>query len=784
MLCFLNFITIILINLQKNDPANFIQVQKWTPELKNIFLIWGAYQPKEHELPNGEYPKDPRTKRSFHSSWYVRKLMDNTYITRDWLTYSLKLNKLFCLHCILFGKNASSAWTKDGYSYWKNGLMSIVKHETTSEHIMASLKIKLKENCLPLLPSLVEEQNRQVALNREIVKQLIEITIFLARHSLSFRGHNENWENNLKGNFKDMVILLAQHSPVLSVHISQLKSKRKKENSFISWDRQNLLIESISQYISSVIKAQVVAARNFSICIDSTFDVSHKEQLSFIVRYVFAENIQERLIAIIESPCTTGEALFELFKSVMERCNLDWKKNLVGQAYDGAANMRGSYSGLQARIIKLNPRALYVWCHAHRLNLVVLSAVGSCKEAVNLFGNLEKLYTFISCSKKRSDIYRQKQREIYPNKQVRAIKRVGTTRWMSTSYALSTVLETLEAILNMFNEIKIQEGVSDYKTGAECNGLLYYFQSSQFLLTAFLFKRIFDILEPTSKVLQSRDLDVLTAVDFLKKMETKISLLRSDEEFTVILNETKNYSEEHFGDFEINIEQMYNNRHRKRKVPRCSDELAVDEPFQDVVKFYKISVYFKTLDIVLQQIREKFTENYISVIKDIGLLSLKRMNEISKVPQDAFVKICETYGLNQENVRNEYILFKHILKDLNLNLLMALPKKLHDSFENDSENDDDEIEEDIDFKNLGSLIKIFKIINATNLQPEFENLYETIKLSLTLPTSSCTVERSFSKLKIIKSRLRSTMEQNRLENLMIISCEHDIDIDISKVMYA
>lgn len=114
------------------------------------------------------------------------------------------------------------------------------------------------------------------------------------------------------------------------------------------------------------------------------------------MRYVFDGKVYERLIALIESPNTTGQVLFELFNKVMDKCNLDWKKNLVDQSYDGAANMRGTYNGLQAKICNLNPRAVYIWCYAHRLNLIVLSAVGSCKEAVNLFGNLEKLYTFIS----------------------------------------------------------------------------------------------------------------------------------------------------------------------------------------------------------------------------------------------------------------------------------------------------------------------------------------------------------------------------------------------------
>lgn len=70
--------------------------------------------------------------------------------------------------------------------------------------------------------------------------------------------------------------------------------------------------------------------------------------------------------------------------------------------------MRGTYNGLQVRILEINSRALYIWCYAHRLNLIILSAVGSCTDAVDLFGNLEKLYAFINCSKKIADLYRQK----------------------------------------------------------------------------------------------------------------------------------------------------------------------------------------------------------------------------------------------------------------------------------------------------------------------------------------------------------------------------------------
>ncbi|CAM8882900.1 unnamed protein product [Rhodiola kirilowii] len=44
---------------------------------------------------------------------------------------------------------------------------------------------------------------------------------------------------------------------------------------------------------------------------------------------------------------------------------------------------------------------------------------------------------------------------------------------------------------------------------------------------------------------------------------------------------------------------------------------------------------------------------------------------------------------------------------------------------------------------------------------------------LTVPVTVASAERSFSKLKILKSYLRSTMSQERLNALALISIEHE-----------
>jgi len=70
--------------------------------------------------------------------------------------------------------------------------------------------------------------------------------------------------------------------------------------------------------------------------------------------------------------------------------------NLVGKGYDGAGNMSGQFNGVQSRIRQKYPKAMFVHCAAHRLNLALSStlsissvrnSLGVIKDFINLFRN-------------------------------------------------------------------------------------------------------------------------------------------------------------------------------------------------------------------------------------------------------------------------------------------------------------------------------------------------------------------------------------------------------------
>ena len=66
------------------------------------------------------------------------------------------------------------------------------------------------------------------------------------------------------------------------------------------------------------------------------------------------------------------------------------------------------------------------------------------------------------------------------------------------------------------------------------------------------------------------------------------------------------------------------------------------------------------------------------------------------------------------------------------------------------------------------------VLNYFKRLDSFPNAYIAYRILLTIPITVASAERSFSKLKLIKSYLRSTMSQERLSGLAILSIEKEM----------
>jgi len=134
---------------------------------------------------------------------------------------------------------------------------------------------------------------------------------------------------------------------------------------------------------------------------DETRDLSHVEQVIVVIRYVEkgTSTVQERLLALVGTHTTTGEALENLLVSTLERSNINIAYN-VGQCYDGGSNLSRAYEGVQFKIRQRNENAIFVQCFAHSLNRAVVNAMNhkSIPGSRNFFAVLELLVVFIKAA--------------------------------------------------------------------------------------------------------------------------------------------------------------------------------------------------------------------------------------------------------------------------------------------------------------------------------------------------------------------------------------------------
>ena len=85
------------------------------------------------------------------------------------------------------------------------------------------------------------------------------------------------------------------------------------------------------------------------------------------------------------------------------------------------------------------------------------------------------------------------------------------------------------------------------------------------------------------------------------------------------------------------------------------------------------------------------------------------------------------------------------------------------------------------YGNAWNSIKVMEFVKKMDM---FSNILVAYRVLLTVPITVASAERSFSKLKLIKSYLRTTMTQDRLNGLTILSIEKNMlkTIDVEHII--
>ncbi|XP_039145553.1 zinc finger MYM-type protein 1-like [Dioscorea cayenensis subsp. rotundata] len=232
---------------------------------------------------------------------------------------------------------------------------------------------------------------------------ILDVTRFLLKQGLPFRGNDESSNSLNKGNFLELLEWYSLRNEEVWKTINQ---NAPGNNQLTSPKIQKELANACATEITRVI-VDDIGDKFFSLMIDEARDASINQQMGVVLRYVNKNgHVIERFLALVHVPDTSAISLKNAIDCLFAKHKLSLSR-LRGQGYDGASNMRGEFNGLKALILKENPYARYVHCFAHQLQLVVVVVAKENRIVSDFFQYVNMIVNATGASCKRRDQLRQ-----------------------------------------------------------------------------------------------------------------------------------------------------------------------------------------------------------------------------------------------------------------------------------------------------------------------------------------------------------------------------------------
>ena len=353
------------------------------------------------------------------------------------------------------------------------------------------------------------------------------------------------------------------------------------------------------------------------------------------------------------------------------------------------------------------------------------------KEVNDFFGVMEVAYRFFSASTLRHDKLVNAQKE----KQLKVLKipQLSDTCWACRYLAVNLYKSRYGCLVEALEEI-IENG-NDRTEAAEATGILAQIQKFSFLILLTTFDSILGLTKPLSDALQVKHLNLSAALELVDSIIQLLKQRRSEDYFKDSIWKDSQQMADKAG-----IEVVLPNAGRRTSLSSRFRDVHVlestggrDQAMLSVYDSYKV-IYYQAIDKVLVELEHRFGEPR-PILQSIAALS---PTSPSFLDSKAILPLAETYNLDTAALCNQLEIARVMLKQRNVETVEASLRALGESH--------------------GAF-------------PEAMRLY---KIALTVPVASASAERSFSVLKRVKTYLRSTMGQQRLNDLAILAIERDL----------
>ncbi|KAI3653248.1 hypothetical protein MP228_001195 [Amoeboaphelidium protococcarum] len=667
------------------------------------------------------------------------------------LEYCAVNDLMFCYHCRLFSYQRNSlnqGKLTSGYQNWTNIYSTAAEHQESQEHLDC-LTLFSRHKCLQDDPTLqlhvqLQKQSQQQILAEQEAERLREYNV-LVKHDviklliqlgMPFRGHDESEDSVNRGLYLGILDLIAKHCDSYAKSLPLMYGNA----TYTSPSIQN---EMTAGMVNSVLKLMVQSiekSRFFSLMVDETTDNCGQYQIAVCVRYLVKRKkylVEERLVDL--SPVTekTGLALSYHILRVLEDLRID-ARNIVGQCYDGASNMRGEFKGVQAEIRKTAPKSVYIWCSAHRLNLLVGDVSKGIKQCIDLFATIDSVVGHIRSSPCRMHalngyIDQMRSDQSFKVQAKTTMQSICDTRWTSRSGNLEVFANIYPALIQYFKSENVSQS------------FIRDLQRVTVIASLFLLQPLYKKMQWLSETLQSSQLDFLQMMSEVESFKIWLLQMKSNNsQCSAIYTTSVEYCRLIDGD----LKAVNKHKFIFDCVQQAAKALPVYEDY--TLDNFRSKFYIPVYEAILDHLEQRFESQVLKAFQEIQ--KLVRFDSDLKIDFDI---ISEQFDLSQSNLIDEYdmvqakVAASQITLECNVVIL------------------------------LNQLVKHNLIREASH--PTLIILLSKVAV---IAVNSAECERSFSALNQVNNQQRKTQTGDRLNNLMVGKMNNDllkmIDTDAAK----
>ena len=617
-----------------------------------------------------------------------------------------------------------------GFCNWKNATTLFQKHQQSAcHHAAVEVVITLPATTKDVGELLVQQHAKEKECNRKMLLKILASIRYLARQGLALRGDGDEDD----GNFLQLLKLKGEDDPAM------LEWLKRKVNKYTSHEIQNDIIKVMAMHVLKNVATSLQQSPFLTLMMDVTTDISYNEQTTIVILYVSEHlEVHEEFLGLYHVPSIDAATLTAVAKDALVRMNLSMSK-LRGQCYDGASTMRGARSGVAKRILDEEPRAVYTHCYGHSINLAASDAVKQTKVMRDALDMTHEITKLIKYSPRWKAIFRDLKQgsEMSAGSHSPGIRVLCPMRWTVRADSLASIVNNYDLLQCTWEEAI--EVARDTEMKARIIGVDSQMKTFNFLFGTLLGELLLRHTDNLSQTLQKKAISAAEGQQVGRIVIDTLCSLRTEESYNLFWEKATTVAK--------SVDVGKPEVPRQRKVPKRYDDGLATATFHDSPKLFYRLLYYEAIDNIVSGLKNRFEQPWYKVYCNLEQLLTKACQ--GKDFEEEFQFICSFYtdDFQPELLRAQLLTLGVVFE--------RTYKEAHDAHLSTTE------------------ITIFDVrVYFQSLSiGQRDLLYQAcrvLQLVLVMPATNATSERSFSALRSVKGYLRSTMSQQRLNNLMVL----------------